>query len=69
MLDLLQQQLLERDALKSQVEELRRAEAEEAAKSEMAAAALRDREEAKKRLKDLETELSQLQAEEADARL
>lgn len=67
--DLLQQQLLERDALKSQVEELRRAEAEEAAKSEMAAAALRDREEAKKRLKDLETELSQLQAEEADARL
>jgi len=67
--DLLQQQVLERDALKSQVEELRRAEAEEAAKSEMAAAALRDREEAKKRLKDLETELSQLQAEEADARL
>lgn len=62
--DLLQQQVLERDALKSQVEELRRAEAEEAAKSEMAAAALRDREEAKKRLKDLETELSQLQAEE-----
>eukprot|EP00435_Cladocopium_sp_Y103_P027704 s1791_g6.t2 len=65
--DLLQQQLLERDALKAQVEELRHAEAEDTAKSEMAAAALRDREEAKKRLKDLENELSQLQAEEADA--
>jgi len=64
--DSLQQQILERDALRLQVEELRRAEAEEAAKSELAAAALLDREEAKKRMKDLEKELAQLQAEEEE---
>ncbi|CAJ1355593.1 unnamed protein product [Effrenium voratum] len=64
--DLKQRQALERNSLVAQVDELQKAHAEEATARELAVAAALDKEQARKRLVEVEAEIQELRAEEEE---